>query len=164
MQEAGTIGAGLIAWLASSVVMELTLAASLGHCAASVRRVILRLLLICCLFTVVAAVEEPVRVDLLVGVSSIAPGTTITVGVRMHIARGWHIPWRDAERPASACMTVDWRLPRGFVVSSLRWPAPSRLVHTDRATVGYVDEVVMLAEISVPYPLSGAGPYRLGAA
>jgi DsbC/DsbD-like thiol-disulfide interchange protein len=83
---------------------------------------------------------------LLSEVGRLAQGDSFRVGVRLQMAPGWHVYWRN---PGEAGMgsEVTFQAP-GLAIGPLQWPAPSVLRSPDGSitTYGYSDEVVLLAE------------------
>jgi thiol:disulfide interchange protein DsbD len=65
---------------------------------------------------------------------------------------GWHSYWRN---PGDAGMatTIEWDLPEGFEVGELRWPYPLRIEVPPLVSYGYLDEVLLLAEMTPPHEL-----------
>ncbi|HET6365877.1 MAG TPA: thioredoxin family protein, partial [Pseudomonadales bacterium] len=83
----------------------------------------------------------------------IEPGGAVWVGIRQHIAPGWHTYWinpGDSGEP----MTVAWTLPRGVAAGPLVWPHPERIPVGPAMSFGYTDAVVVLARLTAPADLS----------
>ena len=94
-----------------------------------------------------------VRVELISEAASIEPGGAVWVGIRQHIAPGWHTYWinpGDSGEP----MTVAWTLPRGVAAGPLVWPHPERIPVGPAMSFGYTDAVVVLARLTAPADLS----------
>ena len=97
--------------------------------------------------SVAPAQESPVRVELISDTAIIQPGTMMTLGVRLTIAPGWHVHWKNPGA-AGEPLSVDITLPRRFDAAPLRWPAPVRFTRPDGAVgYGYRDEVVLLSDV-----------------
>lgn len=112
--------------------------------------------------TALPAQEPAVRADLLLAAASVEPGSTITAGVRLRMAPGWHVSWRNPGDSGLA-VRVDWELPTGFTAGPLRWPTPRRFAADGSATFGYAEEVVLLANIVVAADAAVDGPVRIAA-
>ena len=62
----------------------------------------------------------------LVAEGPIAPGGEVELAIHMRPALGWHGYWQNPG-DAGLPMDVQWQLPKGFGVGSLRYPVPTRL-------------------------------------
>lgn len=92
--------------------------------------------------------DKHVAVALIPEVTSIAPGESFTVAVRLRIDDHWHAYWRnpgDSGMPTS----VEWDLPPGLVAGALRWPTPDRIEVGGIISYGYHGEVWLLTDITV---------------
>ena len=100
-----------------------------------------------------AAEPELVKVELFTDAAELRPGQTFTAFVRLTIAEGWHIYWKNPGDSGQATR-VNWVLPEGFAASELLYPVPS--VFRDTATInfGYSGTVVFVARIT-PGPDAG---------
>lgn len=87
--------------------------------------------------------------------SSVAPGDTITVGLRFQINDGWHIYWKnpgDSGLPAD----ISWVAQddaRGTDI--LTWPTPHEQPLDGLMNYGYEDEAVMLFDVIVSDTANG---------
>ena len=80
----------------------------------------------------------------------------------MTLDPGWHTYWRnggDAGLPINAV----WRLPDGSTVGALQFPTPTLMPEPPLMTYGYTDEVVYLAEVTLPATLAAGETVRLEA-
>src|SRR5215510_8676682 len=101
-----------------------------------------------------------VTVSLVSDVQTIEPDSTFWVGLRQRIAPGWHTYWinpGDSGEPPS----IDWSLPAGFTAGPILWPAPERLPVGPFMSYGYVNEVVLPIQITVPPGLDPGMPVTL---
>lgn len=92
---------------------------------------------------------EPAKASLLVEHKAVAPGSATPIGIRFQLENGWHIYWQnpgDAGDPPR----VNWRVPDGFGVGALRWPAPKRLQSVAGTDYGYEGDVILLSSLQVP--------------
>jgi DsbC/DsbD-like thiol-disulfide interchange protein len=83
---------------------------------------------------------------LLSEVRQLSAGSSFRVGVRLQMAPGWHVYWRNPGE-AGLGSEVSFQAP-GVAFGPLGWPAPSVLRSPDGSivTYGYSDEVVLLAQ------------------
>lgn len=91
---------------------------------------------------------ERVTATLLAERTSIAPGETIWVGLKLEMAEGWHTYWRNPGDSGLAT-TIDWQLPQGIEAGPIQWPMPERQPYGPLMNFGYSDEVTLLARLSV---------------
>lgn len=103
-----------------------------------------------------------VQAELLIGQASLAPGATVTAGIRLAIEPGWHVYWRNPGDSGTP-VRVAWRLPPGVTAGPLRWPTPRRFDSAGVAGFGYEREVVLLADLALPDPLPADELHRLAA-
>ncbi|NIP81848.1 MAG: thiol:disulfide interchange protein, partial [Gemmatimonadetes bacterium] len=92
---------------------------------------------------------------------AVRPGEPFTVGLHITLDDGWHTYWKNAGDAGNGVF-MDWELPDGFAVDSLRYPVPKRIPYPPLMNYGYEDEVVMLATVTPPAD-AGAGPVTLAA-
>jgi thiol:disulfide interchange protein DsbD len=91
---------------------------------------------------------QHVRVSLVSG-TGLQPGSTQELGVHFQLDPGWHIYWinpGDSGEPPR----IAWHLPPGFEVVQVEFPTPKRLESHSLTDYGYQDDVVLLANLSVP--------------
>jgi hypothetical protein len=98
----------------------------------------------------VAGPPDPnMRVELLAETSSVAPGQSVRVGLRLKSDAGWHTYWRnpgDAGSPTE----ISWTLPEGVTAGPIEWPVPQVIKEGDVVIFGYEGEVVLPSTITVP--------------
>jgi thiol:disulfide interchange protein DsbD len=95
--------------------------------------------------------------------ATVAPGGTLWLDLRLDIAPGWHIYWRnpgDSGLPT----TIDWTLPPGFAAGAIQWPLPERFTLGPIANYGYAGSADLLVPITVPQSLDPAARPHLDAA
>ncbi len=112
-----------------------------------------RLTLIIAILTIdarnVRAAAVPIphgTVELIAENQSIAPGDRFYLGLHFNLEKGWHIYWQnpgDSGQPPRA----EWKLPAGFTVGPMEWPAPRRLGSETIVDFGYNDEVTILVPL-----------------
>lgn len=97
--------------------------------------------------------ESKTRWDLLADKSSLEPGRTNTVALRMHVATGWHTYWRQPSDSGEIgqAPSVQWTLPEGVRIGDLSWPTPEAKYEAALRDTAYVyhDEVWLLAPVIV---------------
>lgn len=110
--------------------------------------------------TAIAAENGRARADWISESTTCEPGKSIQTAIRMVIDPGWHIYWVN---PGDAGMktSIEWKLPAGWVASSLRYPVPERFVTGDLAAFGY--EGTVLFPVTLTAPPEFAGSNRLEA-
>ncbi|KMO32455.1 thiol:disulfide interchange protein [Methylobacterium tarhaniae] len=133
------------------------------------RLALLLALLASCLTLAAAEAQVPrpskyadlVRAELVTEESAVAPGATLTAGVKLTMKPGWHVYWRnpgDSGLPPE----IAWTLPAGFSAGSIAWPAPERIPVGDLMNFGYEGEVLLTVPLTAPESL-GSGPVPLRA-
>jgi len=103
------------------------------------------------------ASAEPVRTanietELHSARAAIAPGETFRIVLRQTINEGWHTYWvnpGDSGEPTE----LTWRLPEGFEVGPMAWPAPEPIPFDILVNYGYSGEVLYPIEITAPASL-----------
>lgn len=100
--------------------------------------------------------EHPAQVKLLADVSTIAPGSTFTLGLHFTLKPGWHTYWLnpgESGEPAE----VKWSLPEGFEVGELQFPVPIQFSKPGESLgYGYENEVMLLATVKAPAKIDGS--------
>ena len=96
-----------------------------------------------------ATKDRPVEIELRSASRTIAPGDSVPVAIRLRPEPGWHAYWRHAGDVGSP-PSVEWRLPEGYTVDSLRWPTPELIAAPPLASYGYEREVHLLGAVHVP--------------
>jgi len=98
-----------------------------------------------------AGADEPlVTAELLADASTIAPGATFTLGVRLKTPDGWHVYWKHPGDTGMAT-EVALALPKGFTAGPLQFPVPQRFTQTGEIVdFGYAGEVMLLVEVTAP--------------
>jgi len=98
----------------------------------------------------VAARAGHVKASLVAADTSVQPGKSITVAIRLQHDAKWHTYWKN---PGTGLPTeIKWTLPPGWTAGEIQWPAP--LVLKDRAgTVvgnGYEGELFLPITLTAP--------------
>ena len=122
------------------------------------------LILLICLGLAAVAHANPVQrphieAELIPASTTVAPGTPLTVALRLKMQEHWHTYWKNAG-DSGLPTRIEWQLPAGFQAGSIHWPAPRRIDVGPLANYGYEGEVFLLTEIATPESISGAVPIR----
>ncbi len=96
-----------------------------------------------------AAKEAHTEVDLLSEASTVAPGESFWVAVRMRMDEHWHVYWENAG-DSGLPPELQWMLPAGWTAGSIQWPTPALIRLPPLASYGYEGEVLFLVEIHPP--------------
>src|SRR5437763_4589799 len=100
--------------------------------------------------------KELVKAELLADTNAIVLGKPFTVGLLLRMAPGWHTYWKfsgDAGLPTE----LKWKLPPGWKIGGVQWPIPLKTIDPgDIQTYGYVDEVLLIQEITPPAKVDGS--------
>lgn len=95
-------------------------------------------------------VKRPhIQAELVSESSTLVPGKTILMALRLHPEEHWHTYWRTPGESGSAT-TVKWTVPAGYKVSEIRWPLPQIIDSGGIISYGYSGETLHLVEVSVP--------------
>ncbi|MBI1400226.1 protein-disulfide reductase DsbD domain-containing protein [Hyphomonas sp.] len=91
--------------------------------------------------------------------SSVAPGETVYIALKMTMEPGWHIYWRnagDAGLPPQLILKEETNLPEG-AVGEMLWPLPKLLPVVDGEIMdyGYDEEAVFAMPLTIPETASG---------
>lgn len=110
-----------------------------------------------------AAGPEAVSARLVADAGAIRPGQAFTLGVRLRLADGWHVYWKNPGLSGLAT-EVRFRLPAGFTAGPLQWPLPARFRQPDgEECFGYEREVLLAARVQAPPDLREGGTVEFGA-
>jgi thiol:disulfide interchange protein DsbD len=142
-------------------LMRTTVAASLARAHRMIRCVLLSVPAAVACVGASEAQQTPARdpsphshVELVSESSTIVPGGTATVAVRLTLDPRWHTYWLNPG-DAGLPLTVKWRLPEGVTVGALQFPTPRLTPQPPLMSYGYEDEVFVLAEVSLPAAFAG---------
>ncbi len=91
-----------------------------------------------------------VQVELVSAETSVQPGSTIWVALKMDHDPHWHSYWKNAGTGYPT--TVAWTLPPGYKAGEIVWPAPHTVKDTHGTVTGngYEGRVFLFTEITVP--------------
>ena len=107
-----------------------------------------------------ARAGELVHATLLGEVAAAAPGVPFTAAVRLQVAPGWHVYWRNPGDSGQA-PRLRWELPAGVSAGPIEWPTPH--LHAQGPLVDHIlsGDVWLLVEISPARALGEAKSLRL---
>ena len=89
------------------------------------------------------------RISLIKDHSDFVPGTSINIGLKVSMDKGWHTYWRNPG-DSGGPIDIDWNLPKGFSVSDIKWPLPEKIEYPPLMTYGYEDFVIYPMVLSIP--------------
>ena len=89
------------------------------------------------------------RISLIKDHSDFVPGTSINIGLKVSMDKGWHTYWRNPG-DSGGPIEIDWDLPKGFSVSNIKWPLPEKIEYPPLMTYGYEDFVIYPMVLSIP--------------
>jgi len=99
--------------------------------------------------------SERIEVELIATQTSVRPGSTITIGLRLTPDQHWHVYWKNPGDAGSEPI-IKWTLPGGVTAGEISWPFPVRLpMPGDIMNYGYAGEVVLPVEVTVPATAKG---------
>lgn len=70
--------------------------------------------------------ESSTQVELWTDASAVRPGSVMTAAIRIRLADGWHIYWRNPGDEVGLKTRVEWALPPGITAGPIQWPAPEK--------------------------------------
>jgi DsbC/DsbD-like thiol-disulfide interchange protein/cytochrome c biogenesis protein CcdA len=86
-----------------------------------------------------------------------APGTTVSLAIRMSPEPGWHGYWKNPGDSGTES-TVRWTLPPGVEAGPLQYPVPARLSVGGLMNYVYEGPYALLVELRVPAGLARGTP------
>ena len=89
------------------------------------------------------------RISLIKDHSDFVPGTSINMGLKVSMDKGWHTYWKNPG-DSGGPIEIDWDLPEGFIVSDIKWPLPEKIEYPPLMTYGYEDFVIYPMVLSIP--------------
>jgi DsbC/DsbD-like thiol-disulfide interchange protein/cytochrome c biogenesis protein CcdA len=89
----------------------------------------------------------------------VRPGSEVDLAILMSPEPGWHGYWLnpgDAGKP----MSIEWQLPAGVEIGSLRYPVPERLTIAGLMNYVYKGPYAVLTRLRIPPDAQGLLPLR----
>ncbi|MGI9250216.1 MAG: protein-disulfide reductase DsbD family protein [Pseudohongiellaceae bacterium] len=95
---------------------------------------------------------EQIEVELLSETTSLAPGETTWLGLRLTPAEHWHTYWKMGGDSGAPTSMSEWQMPAGTIIGDIQWPAPHWLPFYDTGLInfGYEQEVILPISITLP--------------
>jgi DsbC/DsbD-like thiol-disulfide interchange protein len=81
--------------------------------------------------------------------TSIAPGETIDLALRIAHDESWHTYWKSPGIVGLATQ-LDWKLPDGFVAGEILWPQPESVKMGPYTAYGYEGETFLVVPFTAP--------------
>ena len=102
--------------------------------------------------------DNSIEVELLSESTTLVPGETQWLGLRLTPAAHWHTYWKMGGDSGEPTSLTDWSVPAGTRIGELEFPAPHWLpfYETDLVNFGYEEEVVIPVAITLPSGYSEA--------
>lgn len=80
--------------------------------------------------------------------------TSISLGVLIKLADGWHIYWKnsgDSGIPTS----IEWIVPKGMEVPKINWPIPKAFEFDGLVSYGYENQVLFMTDFPISKDFDG---------
>lgn len=112
---------------------------------------LLALLLVSLATTPAAWAFEPehLEVELVAETTTVQPGTSVLVGIRLAVEEHWHVYWKNPGAAGTA-VGITWTLPTGWSVGPILWTAPKTMTLSGLVTYGYQGTFILPMRIEVP--------------
>ena len=100
---------------------------------------------------------EQIEVDLVSETSTVVPGETFWLGIRLDPIEHWHTYWKFGGDSGVETSISDWQIPEGSVVGDIVWPIPewTPFLGSELVTFTYEREVFLPLPVTVPADFSG---------
>ena len=103
---------------------------------------------------------EQIEVELVAETTTVVPGETLWLGIRLDPIENWHTYWKFGGDSGEATSAGDWRLPAGVSqdsVGEIVWPIPEWTPFLDSGlvTFTYGHEVFLPLPVAIPADFSG---------
>ncbi len=100
----------------------------------------------------VVAWDDRIEVELLSESTTLVPGETQWLGLRLKPAEHWHTYWKMGGDSGEPTSLNEWQVPEGTRIGQLQFPAPHWLpfYETDLVNFGYEEEVVLPISVTLP--------------
>ena len=101
--------------------------------------------------------DHSIEVELVAETTSIVPGETTWLGLRLDPADHWHTYWKMGGDSGEPTSLNQWKAPEGTRIGNMKWPAPYWLPFygTELVNFGYEEEVLHPVAVTVPADYAG---------
>ena len=101
--------------------------------------------------------DHSIEVELLAEASTIVPGETLWLGLRLDPAEHWHTYWKMGGDSGEPTSLNEWQAPEGTQIGEIQWPAPHWLpfYDTDLVNFGYEEETLHPIAVTIPADYEG---------
>ena len=101
---------------------------------------------------------DQIEVDLVSEMTTVVPGETLWLGIRLDPIEHWHTYWKFGGDSGVATYASNWEIPEGSVVGDIVWPIPewTPFLGSELVTFTYEREVYLPLPVSVPNDFSGS--------
>jgi thiol:disulfide interchange protein/DsbC/DsbD-like thiol-disulfide interchange protein len=101
--------------------------------------------------------DHSIEVELLAEATSIVPGETTWLGLRLDPAEHWHTYWKMGGDSGEPTSLNEWEAPEGTQIGEIQWPAPHWLpfYETDLVNFGYEEEILLPVAVTIPENYEG---------
>ncbi|NKB32170.1 MAG: hypothetical protein GKR91_03650 [Pseudomonadales bacterium] len=101
--------------------------------------------------------DHSIEVEFLAETTSIVPGETTWLGIRLDPAEHWHTYWKMGGDSGEPTSLNEWEAPEGTQIGELQFPAPHWLpfYETDLVNFGYEEEVLLPIAVTIPENYAG---------
>ncbi len=101
--------------------------------------------------------DHSIEVELLSETTSVVPGETFWLGLRLDPAEHWHTYWKMGGDSGEPTSLNEWNAPEGTQIGDMQWPAPYWLpfYETDLVNFGYEEEVLHPVAVTIPADYAG---------
>lgn len=107
-----------------------------------------------------AIANPPFKLNVLSDLSSVAPGSTVTVVFSITPEKSWHFYWKNPGDSGTPPV-VSWSLPTGWSGSrELQFPAPHVNVNKQDITYGFDKRTLLWTTVSIP-KAAKPGPQKI---
>ena len=104
---------------------------------------------------------EQIEVELVAETTTVVPGETLWLGIRLDPIDNWHTYWKFGGDSGEATSTSDWQLPAGMAeddIGEIVWPIPEWTPFLDSGlvTFTYGHEVYLPLPVAIPADFAAA--------
>ncbi len=92
--------------------------------------------------------DQHVTAELVAKTTSVRPGETARLGLRLDHEDKWHTYWKTTATGYSP--SLRWELPEGFAAGEIQWPVPRPYESLGYVEYVYEDEVLLPVDLRVP--------------